>query len=308
MNAHGVFLSTCLAALLLCSACQSLPQSDAQSSHPHARPAVRRRLDALPGFNVGTQPEGMDVARNGVVTVWQKWDPQKTWAQAGVASNTFYAWYLPRDDPPPGRNITFTIEAARVANGAGIPNEANCSVVTTPAVGTPIVAGNFSASFSAAYTCNSTGQVEIEVTLAIAGYSSIGITYVKTNGNALDVGLTPTSAEVVSRGITTSAFSMANPVFVVPYEEEGSTMYLRIAPGQIPFTKHELRTSDFTVTTIPDHVVDVDLSGSASTAMQINQSALELQVNYTCKTDKQLASTVIQVCAERRCHLMSKRL
>lgn len=298
MNAH-VFLSASLVALLLCSVCQSLPHGDALSHHAHARPAVRRRLDALPGFNVGTQPEGMDVARNGVVTVWQKWDPQQTWAQAGVASNTFYAWYLPRDDLLfSGRNVTFTIEAARVANGAGSPNEANCSVVTTPAVGAPLVAGNFTTTFSAAYTCNSTGQVEIELTLAITGYSSIGITYVKTHGNALDVGLTPTSAEVISKGITTSAFSMAKPVYVVPYEEQGSTMYLRIAPGQIPFTKHELRTSDFTLTTIPDHVVDVDLSGPASTATQIDYSSLELQVNYTCKTDKQLASTVIQVRAE----------
>jgi len=256
---------------------------------------VRRRLEALPGFNVGTTVDGMDVARNGASEPWTKWDSLSTWAQAGVASNTFYVKFLPRDDPPPGRNTSFSIKSAVITDTVSHPNEANCSVTTTPATGTAIVAGNFTQSFGVAYSCAKIGQVQVEVTLAIAGYSDIAIVYLKTNGNALDVGLHPNASEAVVLGSATATFSMTSPQYVVPYESDGTQFFFHIAPGQLPHTLQESISSAFTVTTIPDHVVDIALSGPVATATSVDATSQMLIVNYTCKSVKQLASTVIQV-------------
>ena len=253
----------------------------------------RRRLDALPGFDVGTKYNGMDIVRNGVVAVWQKWDTEKQFAKAGLGSNLFYVWLDPEGGP--AHNVTFQIASAVVVNSTKQPNEAACAVNTTPPVGTPITAGNFSQTFTAEYTCGRVGQVEIELTLDVAGYSTMVISYFKTVGNALDMGLTLNGSEVVALGRATAAFSMTAPQYTVPYEQNHSTFFLRMDPTHLLHTRQETRTSDFVIATQPDHVIDFSLTGSAVDTATYNHSTSKLEVQYTCKDIKTQASTVIQV-------------
>jgi hypothetical protein len=254
-------------------------------------PGIRRRLDALPGFNVGTQTRGMDVARNGEAIEWQKWDAQKGWAWAGSGSNSFFVWFEPNDDGKQPANQTFEISAASVAS----PNEANCSVNTTPPFGQPIVAGNFTTTFEASYACVGIGQSTIQLVLAVDGYSSITIEYVKTNGNALDVALELNASDVVALGSTTPRFALASPQYVVPYAVDSTTFFIRVSPGQLPHTLTEPLSSAINVTYGQEQVVEAMVTGTASTATTYGETTLVLLVNYTCKVYKDLTSSTIEV-------------
>ena len=295
LSCRLLLLYTLVIALVSSNSTTVRVRSVENSSQPNSA------TNALPGFNIGSRPWGLDIAKNGISVDWEKWDPSQTFARANISRNEFYAWYLPRYDPS---NKTFTIKSSSVVNSTRQPNEANCSVTTNPAVGQPIIAGNFSTgSFSSSYECTSIGQVEIQIVIEIQGYSDVVITYIHTNGNALDIGTTPTGSEVMVLGTATSNFLPSDPNFTVVFDMQSTLLYLRIDSSFLPYTKSETITQSFTAYTIPEHVIDVNVSGNASLGAVISHSNLELTLAYECKISKPLSSTTIVV----RYHCMAAR-
>ena len=133
------------------------------------------------------------------------------------------------------------------------------------------------------------------MTLAITGYDDIEIIYLKTNGNALDIGTSLNASDVVHLGVTSAEFKPPSPEFGIPFATNELDVFLRIAPGLLPHTHTELRSSKFTFSTAPDHVVIVTDGGSALNTTTVDHDTVNLKLQFACLPQKQFPTTVVTV-------------
>jgi hypothetical protein len=172
--------SLAVAAVVTALACVA-SASAAGGEWPSGSNRVRRQLEALPSFNVGTAALGQNVVQNGEEIDWNRWDMDSTFAMATVRNNTFYVSYAPEEPAGQSQNVSFTIASAQIVNATSTSSPSTlCNVTTVPSVGSRLVAGNFSTVFYVYFTCAGVGQALVELLLTVPGYSDMKITCVWT--------------------------------------------------------------------------------------------------------------------------------
>jgi len=235
------------------------------------------------GFDIGTQPGGVDVVRNGEAQS-SKWTDG--FATAAKPTGQLYV-HMANGSAPQAFSVSVSVDATY--------NEAKCTPSVSPTSGTATPAG---VPVTVTYNCQDVGATRIffKVTFPGGAYAEIDLFWLKYNGNALDVVSLVNSTQAVTAGVATPAFS-SNPTFLRDAHVMSDTFLLRLHPNLLPLTKYETFKDGGAIQAVcSEHRCGPALSGTATTAYHIYPTdTFSLTVTYNCGDNDGPATVTVTV-------------
>ena len=212
--------------------------------------------------------------------------PYTDFATAMDSSNYFFVWL--HGGSGSTVPIPFTLGHVSI-----LQNEASCAVTATapqPSAGAPN--STSTGVIKVLYTCTKPGMALISFDLVPQSCAPITITFHKTNGNALDVGLASGQSNIVALGVTKSSFNYKTPTYTVGSYQDTTEFFIQVDSNALPISGSQFRTDPpqvqcYEAGGAAGGIIGCtgSLSGNFLASSAIGKTPMSLVVTYGCKVN-----------------------